>query len=408
MNLKNLMLVILIMTIGIFINGCSQSSDEEIAKAVEATLQAIPTETLPSPTDTPMPSTNTPTKAPISTSTDIPPSSTPKPTSTATETPLPTNAATPLPPLFGDVEPLLCEVDDFKGIEWCSKYATTDIEDYVLSGGTADTDFAIYTGALEGEAFLRWDILYNGDDWIFLDEIILMIDGKAYDVPVNEYEDITTDVYGGGRVIEQFDRFIDDIKIPLMIAFADEVKLRVAGSDGFYDKTLTVREIEIVRRALKSYEDKGGQFTAKDIQEIDFVNYKTPTPTSTPTLTPVPPHIISGYVDTLFSYYYTLKEPQNLGSKAQWNGCSNHEIPFEAIATSSLSFEKIGHYEDRGLKIELFTQSGDLVGTIFEGKHIDGYFSTSIDLVPGVVSYVLKIETEDKHCDNWHITMIPE
>lgn len=235
------------------------SSDEQIAAAVQATLQAMPTYT-PAATATPQP-----TQTPIPpTATSIPPTATIKPT--ATPRPDPTVTPTPMPPLFDDVKPLGCKLDEFQGIEWCAEDLTPDLEkwDIDING---DVNFVAYAGQKETTPLLRWRITYVGKDWIFLDAITVIVDGEKYDLPVDDLQDVKTETYDGGFVAEEFDREASSKQLPLAIAFADEVKVRLSGSDGNFDKVLTARELEVIRRALKTYEDKGGKFSPADIEK---------------------------------------------------------------------------------------------------------------------------------------------
>lgn len=180
-----------------------------------------------------------------------------------TNTAIPTETPTPKPPTatpapkFANVKPLGCEYDEFQEINWCSKYNTADIDDVVITHGDA-VDVAVYVGLADGRAFMRWDIDYKGDDWIFIDEIMFLIDGTRYDIPVYRYDDISTDVCCGGTVFELYDRKVDSPEILLRIVNAREVKIRVSGDDGYHDHTLTRRQIEIITRALATYEKNGG------------------------------------------------------------------------------------------------------------------------------------------------------
>jgi hypothetical protein len=87
----------------------SESHEDEIARAVEATVQAMPTATIKS--------TATVTKQPSPTTT---------PTESPTEKPmislsLPTVTPTPLSRIFGEeIVALGCEYDEFQAIEFCS------------------------------------------------------------------------------------------------------------------------------------------------------------------------------------------------------------------------------------------------------------------------------------------------
>lgn len=232
----------------LFLVACRSQSAPNVEATVQAAIAA---------TNAAQP-TVAPTPFPTATS-----ESTNTPTSTATSNPTPTKRATATPkpyqPLFTDIEPLGCQQDEFQKITWCSKYYTDDIEDYVLSQTEPSVDVAVYVGLKGTESLLRWDIGYAGDDWIFIDEIILLIDGTPHQVPVDEYENIDTDICCGGVVFEYFDRLIDDPWLLMQIVSSDESKVRLSGEGGHIDHVLTQREIVIIGRALATYEQNGGR-----------------------------------------------------------------------------------------------------------------------------------------------------
>lgn len=222
----------------------------EVTRIVEVVITATP----PPATTTPLP-----TATPESTATPAP-----------TPTPEPTTPPTPQPDLFPDLQPLGCEYDDFKDIDYCSKYSTEGIKPVVINGDQ-DFDFAVYTGYHRGDslAFMRWNIVYSGKDWIFFNQITVIADGERYSLPVDDLYDIATDTISGG-VVESYDRLIEqDQSILLKIAFANEVKVRLSGRSGDYDRALTPRETEIIQRAIKTYQDKGGVFSDEDYKSVN-------------------------------------------------------------------------------------------------------------------------------------------
>lgn len=236
-------------------------------------------------------------------------------------------------------------------------------------------------------------------DELFMDEITFVADGVRYQIPVNRLVEVKTNVYDGGSVSESYDAVVRSQDTLLAIASGSEVKARLSGGNGQFDKTLTWREIEIIRRALKTYENLGGRFDPDIVATIKRADYATPTLTFTPVPTPLPPHIVS----TRAGQYgmTTLDYAVNMGGTVKWNDCRGSEIQFRAVAATKLEFERIGHYDKTPFTIDLHTQSGDLVGKVFEGERIEGYASSSVNLVPGVSDYLLKVTGYG--C--WHITM---
>lgn len=219
--------------------GCG-SSEAEIATAVAATVAAQPTDVqIPEPTETP-------TELPV-------PTSTPKPTAA----PIPTEA--PYQPQFSDYEPLICELDEFKGISFCTPYKTArrEGESYDL---LMPVNVAPYVGIPEDDrsVYVRWSILYHGDDWIFIDQIIFLVDGERYELPVDDLRDITTDVWDSGDVMESYDREVDDLSLLVKIARADRAEVRLSG-ERYKDWLLTDQETYYIARVLATYEEYGGR-----------------------------------------------------------------------------------------------------------------------------------------------------
>ena len=69
-------------------------------------------------------------------------------------------------------------------------------------------DFYFYVGITQtSDPYLRMHAIFVGEGWIFVDKpVILMIDDKKTDVPLNRFEDVTDDVLkGGGGVMETVD-----------------------------------------------------------------------------------------------------------------------------------------------------------------------------------------------------------
>ena len=242
-SIKTITLIVIALMLLVACSNASTTPDETaIARAVVETIAAGATETAQA----------VPTQAP-----------TPKPTNTSTPKP-PTATPTPYRPQFGDVAPLGCEEDEFQGITWCSIFATDDIENAIYSPND-EVEVKVYVGIKgQGESaspdvFLRWAIAYVGDDWIFIDQIVFLVDGEKHTLPVDSYEDVSSDVLSGGSVLEIYDSKVQAIPLLVDIANADEVKIRVSGDGGHHDHILTDREIEIVTRALATYEQHGGR-----------------------------------------------------------------------------------------------------------------------------------------------------
>lgn len=174
-------------------------------------------------------------------------------------TPTPTG---PYEPLFADYAPFDCEYAEFQDITFCSALNTENFPQLDLSPLRQGKDIAsigVYVGDNDETLYFRWDITYIGDDWLFLDEVVFLVDGERFVLPIERYRDVNSDTLDGGLVYEEVDTNVEDFQLLVDIALAEEVKVRLGGSEGVFDKTLDEHDLEIIRRALATYEQRGGR-----------------------------------------------------------------------------------------------------------------------------------------------------
>lgn len=136
--------------------------------------------------------------------------------------------------------------DDVSGITW---YYNPYFTHYTNSNLTS-----IYIGKKESSVWLRLEMTYKGDDWIFFDRAFLSYDGNTREISFNEYKEKDSD-NSGGEVWEWIDVSVDSY----LLSFLEEmvkgksIKMRLSGK---YTKTrnLSVNEIQGIKDVLLAYD----------------------------------------------------------------------------------------------------------------------------------------------------------
>lgn len=103
------------------------------------------------------------------------------------------------------------------------------------------------------KAFLRNDMHYSGDGWIFFDRVYIKTDNKTYELNYPKYK--AKHEVDDGSVTESYDLLMDDQTLAALRAAAksQNVKIRF---DGKYreDKVLSKVEIEHIKGILELYD----------------------------------------------------------------------------------------------------------------------------------------------------------
>ena len=231
-----------------------QTIQAAVQVALAATQAALPTATLP-PTVTPSASA-TATLTPVPTATPTPrPTRTPGPTATPSPTPVPI-------PTFGP--------EHRNAGARCIDPITNDSYIYLaLAWSLATAEPVHITGLVDeqdGDLALLMTFTYVGDDWLFVDELIMNLDGEVVRF-TPDYTD--TEVLNSGRVWEwgyvvlgQDDRaFVDKL-------VGENVLVRLSGPEGQYDYAMTTFEAATVRYAYMAYmELRSGASELSDFPE---------------------------------------------------------------------------------------------------------------------------------------------
>lgn len=134
--------------------------------------------------------------------------------------------------------------DEFEGITW---YKTTQFHNW-----NVNNKVYVYVGETERNAWTRIYVSYFGDDWIFFDKIIFLVDGDPIELPFDDYKEKKTEVVSGG-VYEWVDVLGADYAILLSrIIMAKTVKIKLSGKYS-YSWTLSKSEKEGIKDAVYGY-----------------------------------------------------------------------------------------------------------------------------------------------------------
>lgn len=114
---------------------------------------------------------------------------------------------------------------------------------------------SIYIGTEKGtKPWLRLEMSYYGEDWIFFEKAYLSYDGNTKEIYFDEYRNKKTD-NSGGYVWEWIDVGVDDTMLQFLAAMVKgkDVKMRLSGK---YTKTrnLTTKEINGIKDVLLAYD----------------------------------------------------------------------------------------------------------------------------------------------------------
>lgn len=139
------------------------------------------------------------------------------------------------------------KTDKFEGITW--------YYDKTTPKSNNANNMNLYFGKKDGHCWLRYQICYAGEDWLFIDSYKVMIDGQSYDIVPNKVE---RDNYS--TVWEWCDENVTPSEFELFkkIASAKDVKLRYIGNQYRHDRTVTQKEKTAIKNVLIAFEGMGG------------------------------------------------------------------------------------------------------------------------------------------------------
>lgn len=142
--------------------------------------------------------------------------------------------------------------DEIEGITWIKPRV----------GEGYKTAIYLYIGKKSSEPWLRWNIRYHGDDWLFV---------RRYRVKIDDSEPITLDPSkaidrdnSGGSVWETFDEAAaPHAALINRILASGTTRIRMEGSDGIEDVELNSTDIQRMKDVLLVFRSLGGKWPAE-------------------------------------------------------------------------------------------------------------------------------------------------
>lgn len=136
--------------------------------------------------------------------------------------------------------------DDVSDITW---YQNPYFTHYTNTNLTS-----IYIGKDASSTWLRIEMSYTGDDWIFFEKAFLSYDGNTKELYFDQYQDKKSD-NGGGDVWEWIDIKVSDDLLSFLRQMVNgkSIKMRLSGK---YTKTrnLSAKEINGIKDVLLAYD----------------------------------------------------------------------------------------------------------------------------------------------------------
>lgn len=143
--------------------------------------------------------------------------------------------------------------DDINEITW---YRDKTSPQYTNYNGF----FGYFGKTKTGMPSLRLRIQYAADDWLFIDNYVIKVDGITYTIEEQNYGEIETD-NGSGGIWEWLDRAVSENELQIMRAVANgkDVKIRFNGKQYKKDKTINSTQKAALRNVLDAFEALGGK-----------------------------------------------------------------------------------------------------------------------------------------------------
>lgn len=106
----------------------------------------------------------------------------------------------------------------------------------------------IYMGNSDKYNWLRFQSLYNADDWLFIESFKVNIDGENFEVTPNSYREIERDTRYGGEIQEEIQMGVEGSLLQALeqITTDKPVIVRYIGKRYYKDKTLSKGEKQAI------------------------------------------------------------------------------------------------------------------------------------------------------------------
>lgn len=145
------------------------------------------------------------------------------------------------------IDKMRIKEDEVKGITWLEHRQ----QPYYANSRT----YALpYIGCKNDDYWLRWKILYTGDDWCFWTNLTFAVDGQNY-YHSYDYFEVTRD-NGSGAVWEYVDISVKEAERILLekIANSEKTIIRFEGEGHYYDLTVSAKDKQAITDILTAYD----------------------------------------------------------------------------------------------------------------------------------------------------------
>ncbi|MFB9273675.1 hypothetical protein [Cohnella cellulosilytica] len=142
------------------------------------------------------------------------------------------------------------EIDEVEGITWYKDKTTPVYVD--------QNNLHVYIGVKDETTWLRIRIQYTGDDWVFIDNYKINVDGTNVNIATSYNNVVRDNDYG--RVWEYYDGPVSALEYDLLLSIVDSKKtiVRHEGREHRFDRTVTAKEKQAIKNVLDAYEALGG------------------------------------------------------------------------------------------------------------------------------------------------------
>jgi hypothetical protein len=130
--------------------------------------------------------------------------------------------------------------------------------DHYKNVNTPDVKLNLYFSIRDNSSTaegLRFVIGFSDDDWLFLENVTFLIDGKKYIVTGKFERDNDSDIY------EWLDKSVDNNINNLLKAIikASDIKVRYNGKQYYKDAIINTNQVDAIKNIYEAYFEKGGK-----------------------------------------------------------------------------------------------------------------------------------------------------
>jgi len=132
------------------------------------------------------------------------------------------------------------------------KYDKIEDRIFIRETGMEDLPIRAHIGHKQGNTWLRMELQYNADDWLFVRSFIVVADDVRYESPRVEFERD----HGSGKIWEWYDISPnpDQMKLLRAVSTAQDVTVRFHGNQYYRDKKLSSSGKNILKNILRTYD----------------------------------------------------------------------------------------------------------------------------------------------------------